>query len=470
MLKVCLTGATGFIGKNLLASLEKNSNIEVIALSRKVSPLMDNAKKGNVTWRRCNGFSLIDVEKATEGADILIYLIHSMLPSTALSQGTFSDFDLYLADNFARAASKNNIKKIIYLSGIIPPHVQLSNHLLSRLEVENVLSQFDNNLTVLRAGLIVGPNGSSFTILEKLIRRLPALICPAWTLTKGQPIDLQDVLASLEHCVDNFNDLEKVYDIGGPDILTYKEMLEKTAEVLKKKRYIFNVPFFSPGLSKLWVSRITSTPSNLVYPLIESLKHEMLVDEKQQLVLKNHSYTSFFSSLKRGISPNAGGWGRIIINYNANINFRWMENVTSIQRIKSPSLHSAEKMAALYFDWLPRLLHPFISIKKEEEDDIIIFQLFNKIKLLILKKSKERTGKTRIVYYIRGGILARETTLNGRLEFRWIETSQSTLIALLDYRPSLPWFIYKYTQAIIHSLIMNRFNSYINKLVPGVKW
>lgn len=462
MLKVCLTGATGFIGKNLLNILAEKSDIEVIALSRKVSPLMDGAKKGNVTWRRCNGFSLIDVEKATEDVDVLIYLIHSMLPSTALSQGNFTDFDLYLADNFARAASKNKVKKIIYLSGIIPPDKNLSNHLLSRLEVESALSQFNNDLTVLRAGLIVGPNGSSFTILEKLVKRLPALICPAWTLTKSQPIDLKDVLSSLNYCIENHESLNDLYDIGGPDILTYMDMLKKTAEVLNKKRLIVNVPFFSPGLSKLWVSRITSTPSNLVYPLVESLKHEMVVNKDQQLIVENHKYTNFMESLKRGVCLEPESWGRIIINYNANINFRWMENVTSIQRIEKVDFVSAEEISALYFNWLPKLLKPLITVTQEK--DLVFFKLFNKYNLLVLQKSDKRTSTTRVVYYILGGLLARETTLNGRLEFRWIESSQSVLIGLLDYRPALPWFIYKYTQAILHSIVMRRFNSHVKRI------
>ncbi len=200
-MKVCITGATGFIGGNLIQKLETNVDIDIIALSRKVPPILEGAHKGRITWRACNGFSLFDVEKATEDCDILVYLIHSMLPTSKLAQGNFSDFDLYVADNFARAAQKNGIKKIIYLSGLIPHAPQLSNHLQSRLEVENALVQYHNNLTVLRAGLIMGPNGSSFRILENLIKRLPLLICPAWTLSQTQPIDLQDVLVSLEYCV-----------------------------------------------------------------------------------------------------------------------------------------------------------------------------------------------------------------------------------------------------------------------------
>jgi uncharacterized protein YbjT (DUF2867 family) len=462
MLKVCLTGATGFIGSNLLAKLQQEENVEVVALSRKISPMMDGATKDGVTWRRCNGFSLLDVEKATEDVDILIYLIHSMLPSSALSQGSFSDFDLYLADNFARAAKKNNVKKIIYLSGLIPQDEKLSKHLESRLEVERVLGQFGNDVTVLRSGLVVGPNGSSFRILEKLVKRLPVLICPSWTMTRTQPIDLQDVLATMIHCTHNYRDLKSRYDIGGPETITYKEMLTETARVLNKKRWIYNVPFFSPGLSKLWVSRITATPHNLVYPLVESLKSEMVADPSHQLLLENHQYTSFSKSLRDslelGMKKAQGKHVRSVINYNASINFRWLENVTSIQRVNYIT-QNVDKVAIEYFRWLPRFLKPIITVT--EVNDRIRFRLLGFITLLVLEKCEDRSDVSRVFYYIRDGFLARETTLNGRLEFRYIEGAQCILMSLLDYRPSLPWFIYKYTQAVAHLFVMKQFDRHL---------
>lgn len=464
MLKVCLTGATGFIGSNLLKKLQEDDNIEVVALSRKVSPMMDGAIKDGVTWRRCNGFSLLDVEKATEDVDILIYLIHSMLPSSALSQGSFSDFDLYLADNFARAAKKNGVKKIIYLSGLIPQEEELSKHLESRLEVEKVLSQFDNDLTVLRSGLIVGPNGSSFKILEKLVKRLPVMICPSWTMTKTQPIDLKDVLATMIFCINNSNQLKSVYDIGGPDIITYKEMLLETAKVLGKKRYLYNVPFFSLGFSKLWVSKITSTPHNLVYPLVESLKYEMTASPSEQLILDNYNYTSFYDSLRTSLEQNIetikGKHKRSVINYNASINFRWLENVTSIQRAWS-RLHNAEEIANEYFRWLPAFLKPIVKVK--EENGRINLSFLGLLTLLVLEKCIDRSDSNRTFYYIRYGLLARDTTLNGRLEFRYIKSSNCILMSLLDYRPSLPWFIYKYTQAIAHLFVMKRFDKHLRR-------
>jgi uncharacterized protein YbjT (DUF2867 family) len=458
---VCLTGATGFIGQNLLEKLQQNENLEVVALSRKVNPQMDGAKKGNVTWRRCNGFSLLDAEKATEGVDVLIYLIHSMLPSTSLSQGSFKDFDLYLADNFSKACHKNKVKKIIYLSGLIPDTPKLSEHLESRLEVESALSQYGNSLITLRAGLVIGKDGSSFKILERLVNRLPVFVCPSWTKSKCQPIDLSDVLEIFNITITNYEKYEGAFDIGGDDIVTYKKMLLKTAQTLNKKRVMLDTPFFSPGLSKLWVSKITGVEHSLVYPLVESLKYNMVVGENRKFPDYDR-YMSFENSLKHGISDEEQSWIRAIINYSAKINFQWMENVTSIQRVCSPFKDDAKALSTFYFKWVTKVLSPFIQVK--ERGSSVHFVFLGMFILLEITKSTERSKKGRTLYYVTQGSLAKKSTLNGRFEFRWIECSQCALIALQDFRPALPWFIYKYTQAIVHLYIMNKFAKKLRKL------
>ncbi|MCT4641580.1 MAG: NAD(P)H-binding protein [Bacteriovoracaceae bacterium] len=460
MLKICIAGATGFIGKNLIAQLEQKEDIEIIALSRRISHEMDGAKKGNVTWRRCNGFSMIDVEEVTKDVDILIYLIHSMLPSSSLTQGGFSCFDLYLADNFSRACHKNNVKKIIYLSGIIPKDgAKLSNHLKSRLEVEKILSLYNNDTCSLRAGLIIGKGGSSFKILEKLVKRLPILICPPWTKTKTQPIDLQDVLASIQFTIKNYDKLEKYYDIGSNEVMTYEKMLQLTAQELNRNNMTLHLPIIPIKLSKLWVSKITGSSSNLVYPLVESLKHNMVVDNDKRLLLKDHDYRTFSDSLKEGLNKNKESFVRSIINYNQNINLRWLKTVTSIQRLSLKSSFSSKKVAEQYFDWLNNSF--FFLLKIIQNDDEISFRLFGILELLRLKKSYNRSNQSRSVYYIINGLLAHQNQIGARLEFRKIEYQNTLVIALIDFRPSIPWFIYKYTQALVHLNIMNRFKSYL---------
>ena len=153
--KVVLAGATGFIGRWIIEVFQKD--FQIIALSRKKVKYNHNQ---NIQWREVDLYSMSSTEKALEGAEIAIYLVHSMLPSTRLNQGKFEDTDLLLADNFSRAAQKNNLKQIIYIGGILPKDKhEISNHLLSRYEVEKTLGARATPLTAIRAGIIIGPGG-----------------------------------------------------------------------------------------------------------------------------------------------------------------------------------------------------------------------------------------------------------------------------------------------------------------------
>lgn len=460
-MRICVTGATGFIGKNLLKHLKGRSDYEIIALSRKITDQLDGAKKDNTIWRSCNGFSMIEAEKVTKDVDVLIYLIHSMIPPVSLSQGSFRDYDLYLADNFARACAKNGVKKIIYISGLIPDNLErseLSEHLKSRSEIESTLGQYGTSVTTLRAGLIVGKEGSSFKILERLVNRLPLFLCPKWTNSKCQTIDLSDVLISLDYCFDHIDNLEDVYDIGGPEILTYKNMLLKTAEVMGKKRKAISVPFLSPMLSRFWVSQITGCDTHLVYPLVESLKHDMVVRKDHQLLIENHQYKSFSQSIADSRASYDEGWIWRITDFKLDINIPVLKNVSSLQRMFASKKMSALEVSNLYFSWLPKFFKPFILVERKDHD--VFFKGLG-IKLLHLRKSDKRGDDNRVVYYVVSGFLASRKSFNGRLEFRWMPAQNCFLIALLDFRPALPWIFYKFTQAIIHLFVMNKFHQYL---------
>ena len=455
--RVCITGATGFVGSHLLEALAECPDLEVTALSRRIDRVVDGAVKGNVTWKRCNGFYLEDVERATAGADVVVYLIHSMLPTSTLTQGSFADFDLFMADNFARAAKKNGVKRIVYLSGLMPKDTVLSEHLKSRLEVERALAAHGCPTTSLRAGLIVGKNSSSFKILERLIKRLPALICPSWTEAKIQPIEIADVLASMIYTIRNHEDLEPTYDLGGPDVMTYKEMLAITAEVLAKRRPMLNVPVFSPHLSKLWVSKVTTTASDLVYPLIDSLKHDMIADPGRQLILKDHEYTTFRQSLQRGANPRDRTIFQEFVNYKASVNVRWLENATSIQRINNCERCDPKEVVPEYFGFLERL-RPLIRIDTKGYETT--FKLKGGLTLLRLVKMGE-DDDSRSTYKVAGGSLARDAG-GGHFIFSRAPASKCVLIALLDFQPSLPWFVYKYTQALVHLWVMRSFERHMS--------
>ena len=446
---IAITGASGFIGKALVKGLLENSDYHLNCLSRRDKSSFNNQRQ---TWMKCDLFSMLDIENALEGCDVAIYLVHSMLPGAHLTQGTFDNLDLILADNFIRACKKKNIKQIIYLSGIIPESENLSDHLRSRLEVERTLGGSLIPLTTLRAGLILGPGGSSSTMVINLVKTLPAMILPQWTDTLSNPIALRDAVKIISSCVKNETHYNRVYDLGGPEVLSYKNLIQRVAELMGRKRLFFSFPFLSQKLSKNWVSLITGAPASLVTPLIYSLKHHMVVnpknifpfdreltpiDEELRSCLKHHTeYT-----------PHAFAYTGVDVTY---------KEVRSVQRLDTVMRSPAYKVANLYMEWIPTLLAPFIKVKKE--NDVFSFNLgIIGTPLLILKFSRERSTPDRQLFYILGGLLAHGAG-RGRLEFRDVLDSRYTLAGIHEFYPRLPWYIYKYTQALIHLWVMKRFN------------
>jgi len=190
---VVIAGATGFIGRWFIERFHQSFHI--IALSR--SEMLPGPDYGKAEWRKVELYSLSSTEAALSGADYAVYLVHSMMPTTRLHQGDFEDTDLLLADNFGRAARANGVKQILFMGGLLPQHEsisELSRHLRSRWEVERTLGSAGVPVTALRAGIIVGAEGSSFQMIRKLVERLPVLICPTWCQSATQPVELDDAL------------------------------------------------------------------------------------------------------------------------------------------------------------------------------------------------------------------------------------------------------------------------------------
>ena len=236
---LAVAGATGFIGRWFIETYKHQYNI--IALSRKKISKQNN----DVKWRMVDLFSISSSVNALQDVDYALYLVHSMQPSTRMNQGNFEDTDLLLADNFSRAAESCKLKHIVYVGGILPKdNLNISKHLKSRFEVEQVLGSRSTPLTAVRAGIIIGPGGSSFKIVKKLVQNLPVMACPKWTKSKNQPVDLRIALKSIEQIFGNKKFFNVPIEIGGSEIVTYMDILKITAKEMKRKRLIFSVPFF----------------------------------------------------------------------------------------------------------------------------------------------------------------------------------------------------------------------------------
>ncbi|HEY4060032.1 MAG TPA: NAD-dependent epimerase/dehydratase family protein [Kofleriaceae bacterium] len=453
---IVIAGATGFVGHAVAARLAER--FDVVGLTR-------GRTDQEGAWNRlvaCDLFSLKDVEQAVEGATYVAYLVHSMLPSARLVQGSFADLDLICADNMGRAAAKAGVKQIVYLGGLMPPESDhdISKHLESRREVERALGAHGTPVTTLRAGMVVGPHGSSFEILTKLVDHLPAMLLPAWTEHRCQPIDLDSVAALVDYCAGRASTLNQTYDIGGPDILRYRDMIAIVGEVMRgKARPALPVPFMTPRLSRLWVSLVTGAPKALVKPLIESLRHDMLARDRRLQDAAGIPGVSFRDAVSRALlaqrsddaTPHA---------YKRAPRTR-ATGVRSVQRVHLPQGATAEWAAHEYMRWLPHGAWPPVRVEVDENDRDARFYLVGTHEpLLELRFASDRSGKDRQLFYVTGGVLAKKT-VRGRLEFRATPAGDELLTAIHEFEPRLPWFIYRWTQALFHAWVMARFGRHL---------
>lgn len=269
-MRILLTGATGYIGKRLLPILVEDGH-EVICCVR-------DAKRYNPPDSLRPFIKIITVDfldpdtlkYIPKDIDAAYYLIHSMSNSA-----DYDKLEAETANNFRNYLNETSAKQVIYLSGIVNEE-KLSKHLTSRKNVESILSDGQFSLTTLRAGIIVGSGSASFEIMRDLVEKLPIMITPKWLNTKCQPIGIRDVLQFLRKSLLNEQVYQQDFDIGGPDILSYKEMLLAYAKARKLKRRIYTVPVMTPRLSSYWLYFVTSTSYRLAVSLVESMKVEVV--------------------------------------------------------------------------------------------------------------------------------------------------------------------------------------------------
>ena len=407
-------------------------------------------------WRQVDLYSLSSTEAATKGATHALYLVHSMQPSTRLHQGVFEDTDLLLADNFGRAAAKNGLKQIIFMGGLLPdgePIEDLSRHLRSRYEVEQTLGSAGVPVTALRAGIIVGAGGSSFRMIKKLVERLPVLVCPAWCQSATQPIELHDALRIIRYCLDNEDTYDEHFDIGGEDTTNYMEMIRTVADLMGKKRIVRPVKYFSPGLSKYWVSVFTNSSQELVGPLIDSLQHDM-VATPNQLLEHFPDRVNFRTAARRALD----GKDKLPpLPERLPKQDKEKNTVRSVQRLPNPEGHTATYVARIYQKWLPIFFKTLIRVKTE--GDVSQFTVAG-VPLLQLTFIPDRSDDERQLFYITGGQLVKRKDY-GWLEFRRVLGGRFVISAIHEFVPRLPWFLYVGTQARAHTFVMDRFGKYL---------
>ena len=292
-MKILLTGATGYIAKKLLPDLLADGH-DVICCVR-------DKKRFDTSRYNSEHISVIEIDFLNKSTlseipvdiDAAYYLIHSMSSSI----DSFESMEKESAINFMERMDQTKVKQVIYLSGIIN-NKDLSKHLLSRKAVEEVLNKGSYHLTTLRAGIIVGAGSASFEIIRDLVEKLPVMIAPKWLNTKTQPIAIQNVVQYLKGVLLYELAYDKSFDIGGPDILSYREMLLQFAEVRNLKRRIYVVPVMTPKLSSYWLYFITSTSYKLAVNLVNSMKVEVVCSENNLNELLNIKLISYKEAIR----------------------------------------------------------------------------------------------------------------------------------------------------------------------------
>lgn len=264
---VLVTGANGFIGRRLTERLIEEG-YAVRCLVRGSSARIPSGAQ-SVTGDLLMPLTLTE---ALKGVDSAFYLVHSM----AGGRAGFERRDREAAENFVAAAERAGVRRVIYLGGLGETGDDLSEHLRSRLEVGGILQRGRFQTTFLRAAIIIGAGGSSFEMIHSLVNRLPFMITPRWVETRCQPIAVDDVIAYLAGCLSDERTAGMTLDIGGPEVLTYREMMECFARIEDRMLFILPVPVLTPRLSSYWVGLITPVPPSVSMPLIEGLKNEVV--------------------------------------------------------------------------------------------------------------------------------------------------------------------------------------------------
>jgi uncharacterized protein YbjT (DUF2867 family) len=286
--RVVVFGATGFIGRALLPALAAEQ--EVVAVSRNPRP----PQKG-ITWVVADVTDAPAVRRALDGADVVYYLVHS------LGSADFEERDVAGARTTAAEAETAGARQIVYLGGLGEEGEELSPHLRSRLETGRALASGAVPLTTLRAAVVVGKGSAAFETIVALVDRLPVMVAPRWVSTPTQPIALADTVRYLAAVAGREETIGETYDLGGPEVMTYRQMIERVADMRGKRRAIIEVPVLTPFLSSLWLHLVTPVGASVARPLVEGLRSPTVAEDRRILDLVPFPLTPFDQAAREAL-------------------------------------------------------------------------------------------------------------------------------------------------------------------------
>jgi uncharacterized protein YbjT (DUF2867 family) len=310
--KILLTGSTGFIGKRLLYRLDEKG-YQVRCLVRppeKLTLMRPLSHEPEIVYGDL--LKPETLKEALQGVHAAYYLVHSMGGRSIRQTHAFEEKDRMAAKNFLDAADSVGLSRIIYLGGLGDVTDNLSHHLASRQEVGRILQSGRVKTTVLRAAVIVGAGGAAFEIIRYLVERLPVMLCPKWVYTQSQPIAIDNVLDYLVGCIENQKTSGISLDIGGPQIVSYADLMRMYARVRGLKRMIIGLPLVSPRLSAYWVNLITPVPAGIVLPLAEGLRNKAICRENLIRELIPAHLLSMEQAICNALAEEEAGPGKLL--------------------------------------------------------------------------------------------------------------------------------------------------------------
>ena len=458
--RIAVAGTSGFIGAAVCEALVENH--DVVALTRSMARVGQADPHHRIQLRACDHYSRKELELALQGVDYAVYLVHNRDPSARLDQARTRDRDLLVADNFARAAARAGVKQIVFRAQLLPTESGLSG---ARTELEDVLASHGVPVTVLRTTLVVGSGGELARLLVRMVKRLPVIPLPRSAETGIRPISLADLLAAIDHCVGKAETFGEKFPLVGADRMTFREMLEDTAEALRRRPKILVLPVFGDRFFAVLLRLLNPTLhlEFLAY-LLGTMASEMEGQENPVVRAVARRATPFREALLASVRSEGASLKPAHRAHDDHF-IRNDARVRSIQRMSLPAGRNAAWMADHYFVWLGTLLPFFLKTERDAEGDWTVTANPGRIRMLALDFKPTHSSPDRVMYFITGGLLAR--FLGGRtarLEFRDFLAGRFTIVAIHDFNPALPWYFYRFTQAVIHGIVMKGFQRHMAKL------
>ena len=287
-------GASGYIGTNLVEYLRAGGR-SVRATSRNIE-VLEGRGWDDVELRAANALEPSSLDGALQGVDTAYYLVHSMAAGKA-----FPELDARAARNFATAAARQGVRRIVYLGGLTPKR-PVSAHLQSREETGDILRQGDVPVTELRAGMIIGPGSAAWEVIRDLVNHLPVMVTPRWVQSRSTPIALENLLRYLADVPSYEETAGEIYEVAGPDVVTYADVMRRYGRLVGKRPLIIPVPVLSPRLSSYWLRLVTAVPTNIARALIDGLSQDVIASENRLAQLIPQKLLNFDESAIRALT------------------------------------------------------------------------------------------------------------------------------------------------------------------------